>query len=71
VPELTLERPVLSLDPTAQDLHGEAARIRAAGPVVPVDVLGVELAVSRHEIVPFPSLALNGIAALPTLVTPR
>jgi len=35
------------------------------------DQFDLELAVPRHEIVPFPSLALNGIAALPTLVTPR
>ncbi len=50
-PELTLERPVLSLDPTAQDVHAEAARIRAAGPVVPVDVLGVSAwAVSDNDI---------------------
>ncbi|MFI0264060.1 cytochrome P450 [Streptomyces sp. NPDC017056] len=36
------ERPAISLDPEGRDRHGEDARLRAHGPLVRVDVLGVE-----------------------------
>jgi 2-hydroxy-5-methyl-1-naphthoate 7-hydroxylase len=48
---MDLAHPLFSLDPQAKDVHAEAERLRAAGPVVPVDVVGVcAWAVSRHAV---------------------
>jgi cytochrome P450 len=49
-PRLELQAPLFDLDPTARDVHGEGQRLRAAGPVVPVNYLGVNMwAVSHYE----------------------
>jgi 2-hydroxy-5-methyl-1-naphthoate 7-hydroxylase len=49
---LDLSAPLFDLDPVTRDVHAEGQRLRAAGPVVPVRYLGVNVwAVSRHETV--------------------
>ncbi|WP_102925319.1 hypothetical protein [Streptomyces noursei] len=48
---MDLSHPLFSLDPYANDVHAEAERLLAAGPVVPVDVVGVAAwAVSHHAV---------------------
>ncbi|MER7701951.1 cytochrome P450 [Kitasatospora sp. NPDC097605] len=48
---MDLSHPLFALDPYATDVHAEAERLRAAGPVVPVDVVGVAAwAVSHHAV---------------------
>ncbi|WP_026414351.1 cytochrome P450 family protein [Actinomadura oligospora] len=53
VPSPSAEIPVIELDPTAADHHGEAARLRAAGPVVRVVLPGGvrAWAVTTHALV--------------------
>lgn len=74
---MDLSHPLFTLDPYATDVHAEAERLRAAGPVVPVALpalsqrFDAELAVPAKEVEPFPSLALNGIRALPAAIRPR
>ncbi|MFG2629468.1 hypothetical protein [Streptomyces sp. NPDC048473] len=48
---MDLSRPLFALDPFAADAQAEAERLLEAGPVVPVDVIGVPVwAVSHHAV---------------------
>ncbi|MFF2022994.1 cytochrome P450 [Streptomyces sp. NPDC058171] len=48
---MDLSRPLFALDPFAADAKAEAERLLEAGPVVPVDVIGVPVwAVSHHAV---------------------
>src|SRR5215475_6236807 len=52
VSRFELSAPLFALDPSARDVHAEGQRLRSAGPVVPVNYLGVNVwAVSHHETV--------------------
>jgi len=52
VSRFELSTPLFALDPSARDVHAEGQRLRSAGPVVPVNYLGVNVwAVSHHETV--------------------
>ncbi|MFD7134317.1 cytochrome P450 [Streptomyces sp. NPDC059894] len=61
---MDLSHPLFTLDPFAADARAEAQRLLEAGPVVPVDVVGVPVwAVTRHavaqQIVEDPSFSMN------------
>jgi len=48
---MELSRPLFALDPFAADAKAEAERLLEAGPVVPVDAIGVPVwAVSHHAV---------------------
>ncbi|MBT2388990.1 cytochrome P450 [Streptomyces sp. ISL-1] len=61
---MDLSHPLFTLDPFAADARAEAKRLLEAGPVVPVDVVGVPVwAVTRHavaqQIFEDPSFSMN------------
>ncbi|WP_031509315.1 cytochrome P450 family protein [Streptomyces megasporus] len=52
-PKVATDLPLITLDPEGRDHHGEAARLREAGPVVRVALPGdvIAYSVTRHELV--------------------